>query len=106
MPTSSANFDSKLQYLANKESTHKAASLSIQRTITGKSNGCNFENVLHDIKNNAASKNNGEEKTESVSVVPKSAEKENYWASGVNFSGSICRSLKFLWSKCRSLKFL
>ena len=45
------NIDSKLEYLRNGESTHKAASLAIQRTITGAPNMSSFGEVYNELKN-------------------------------------------------------
>ena len=45
------NINSKLEYLRNGESTHKAASLVINRKITGKAGGSSFGNVLKDVTN-------------------------------------------------------
>ena len=44
------NIDSKLEYIRNGESTHKAAYIDIQRTITGAPNMSSFGELYNELK--------------------------------------------------------
>ena len=70
--TGQKNLDSKLEYLTNKEKTHKAASLVVNRKTAGVS-GANFAKVLNEISKETKDKDHQSENNNEQSGEPSSS---------------------------------